>query len=123
MDNTFLKHSRSSEFMDNISKIDEKSYYQKCEKYINRIQKYKQALEKNVTKVCVIQLSNCFVIFAIIISITTAQDSSCTRYYLCIVTKLLPKLRITSRPSRYLTYSVRGDKREERCFTKEKYYG
>lgn len=117
MDNTFLKHSRSSEFMDNKSKIDEKSYYKKCEKYINRIQKYKQALEKNITKVCVIQLSNCFSIFAIIISITTAQD------YLCIVTKLLPKQRITSRPSRYLMYSVRGDKREERCFTKEKYYG
>lgn len=32
--------------MDNKSKIDEKSYYQKCKKYINRTHKYKQALEK-----------------------------------------------------------------------------
>jgi len=109
--------------MDNKSKIDDKSYYQKCEKYINQIQKYKQALEKNVTKVCVIQLSNCFFIFAIIISITTAQDFSFTRDYLRIVTKLLPKQRMTSRPSRYLMNSVKGDKREETCFTKEKYYG
>lgn len=58
MDNTFLKHSRSSEFMDNKSKIDEKSYYQKCEKYINRIQKYKQALLRKYA------LSNCLIVFS-----------------------------------------------------------
>lgn len=57
MDNTFLKHSRSSEFMDNKSKIDEKSYYQKCEKYINRIQKYKQALLRKYA------LCNCLIVF------------------------------------------------------------
>lgn len=58
MDNTFLKHSRSSEFMDNKSKIDEKSYYQKCEKYINRIQKYKQALLRKYA------LCNCLIVFS-----------------------------------------------------------
>lgn len=44
--------------MDNKWKIDEKSYYQKCEKYINRIQKYKQALLRKYA------LSNCLIVFS-----------------------------------------------------------